>query len=309
MREGLFDTVHAFGDRPLAGARLERDDIALAWRRLSEEGIRPPVHTNHGSDQDLQNIGGSIATYQQGDVPTSPHYHLDLTLAGGCRYFWTDADYDNDRWSFVPSDGPPPSLFVTDRGRDGLPFLRFRRYRGHLSAAPTATSLAEQLEPVLAKRLEGFLVIYQHLGCRRGGDRRPLANASPYLDDAALASLTRLRELERNGDLIVTTTSRLLDYAALLTARPWTIHVADDRIEVAFAPSLAIGPNVWPIEWSSLAGFTLALDTSKPVVATLAGEQRELKAERRNGHAYAWLPWQRIDMKAALEEARRIDAA
>lgn len=304
IRAGLLDTVHAFGDRPIGRARVDRLSASAGWKALREEGVSVPIFTNHGSAEDIQNVGASIASYQEGDLPGSAFHHLDLTVSAGCRFFWTDADYDNDDWRFDAVPGSARSLLVPDKGRDGTPIIRFRRFRGHLGPAPTASSLARQLEIPLTGGLAGYTVIYQHLGCLRSDDGKPFANADPYFDGPASERLRELALQQARGDIVVTTTARLLRHAAMMYASPWDIVVEGDEVRLKVRPRIAVGDVGWSTTWEDLEGLTLKLPRPMRTVATLGGETRVLEPAVRHGGPMAWIPWRRLDMGEHIERAR-----
>src|SRR5665213_2803688 len=99
LHEGVFDTVHSFtGVRNGPGYYLDRDMIHRGYKQLAGLGIVPRVYSNHGTEDDIQNIGGTwtgepgMPWYMKGDLPGSRCYHLDLSLRHGIRFFWLDVD-------------------------------------------------------------------------------------------------------------------------------------------------------------------------------------------------------------------------
>src|SRR5262249_7607614 len=107
---GYIDTIHAYGDfdrggftRPLAEHVLD-ECRRWKWQR--------PVWRNHGSNENCQSLGHQrLTTYQRGDDPAAPEYHLDLLRQMGCRYFWVDDGY-------VPAPDNTPLLYE-ETARDG----------------------------------------------------------------------------------------------------------------------------------------------------------------------------------------------
>jgi hypothetical protein len=307
IRAGLLDTLHSFADRS-GGDPLDRDRIerGLAW--LSEHAAVPLVYTNHGGTDDKQNVAeASFATYQEGDLPGSRFHHLDLSVAAGLRFCWTDVDYSNDQWSFKATTGQPDSLFVDGRGRDGTPFLRFRRYRGPLSFAPTATSFAEQLRPILNDPPMGYCVIYQHLGCHRGSNGVPYAAASPYFDNDGERTLQSLSALQRNERCLFTTTSRLLRHAAFQAAAPFTIDHSGDRVVIKVNEFAEFGGARWRVESSDIDGFGISLKREASVHLVLSGKTIEVPLIAREAKMIYALPWSRRNFRDVIMDARGPD--
>lgn len=138
-RDGLLDTLHSFGGAAhIGGISFEREDIRRGYARLAERGVQTTIYSNHGTDRDVQNIGGpwsparvppiDFRNYWAGDLQDHPVYHLDLTLQYGIRYFWLDVDRVRNRaWFSDGADLADSDLFTTQVSRDASPILRFKR--------------------------------------------------------------------------------------------------------------------------------------------------------------------------------------
>lgn len=204
---GWLDTLHGFGDWPV-NYDLAQHDIAFALEQLDKLNIHVPLYVNHGGGHLRgHNIGGTWATYQGGDDPVHRSYCLTALRARGIKFFWTDALFENQRFSFdTMDDGFSASqarrwsttavrgkgtreqtlvnataaqnlvfgrhchenLLVLCMGRDGQPFWGFKRFRG--DEAPTVASLPLQLSATHLDDLEkcgAATVIYQHMGVWR----------------------------------------------------------------------------------------------------------------------------------------------
>jgi hypothetical protein len=306
-RAGLFDTNHAIGGRVHQGeCNYDRAAVAKAYERLAAEGIRFPIYSNHGTRLDRQNVAGDWADYQEGDLPESDLYHLDLTLAAGARYFWCDPDLVSDKMALAPLLNGDDALFVQGLGRDGNPYLRFRRYMGTLpQGGPSLCNFAAQLDQVLNARPRGYTVLYQHLGVERKPDgRADVARLPPLRPDAARA-LDRLKAAQDKGDVLVTTTARLLDHAALMTAKPWRLAREGDHVTVVFDDELVLGDVGWPLEWRSVEGWAVPAGRLAGGTARLRGEERPLSEIVAEGRRYLGLTWNRIDMASAVNEAEQ----
>ena len=70
-----------------------------ALDEMKEMGIRPRIYVNHrGGTHMVRNLGGPWGYYQERDSPESSAYCLDLLLAHGIRYFWTDTMYESEKF-------------------------------------------------------------------------------------------------------------------------------------------------------------------------------------------------------------------
>ena len=310
IRSGLCDVLHSFGGiRQGAGCRFGRREIEMAYRRLEAEGIQTRVYSNHGTHDDIQNVGGpwvtlpGLVNYQQGDLPGSHGYHLDLTSRHGVRFYWADIDRSRRLTPFSAKISEDESLFfVPQIGRDGTPMLRFRR--SDLSLDPVVEFLGAQITQALAQPPGDYLVIYTHLGANRlptgGAKSAPL----PCLTPDGIAALRQLSAAQAAGDVLVTTTERLLTHALIMGARPWTIARTQDGVEVTFQREFTYGGVPFRLDWQDLAGFAVAVDRPCSVTGRMGSETRSLNLElQAAGRMHYGLGWSRLDMGAILERA------
>jgi hypothetical protein len=206
LRSGDLAVLHGIGDFSASDLRPDRRAVADALRYLEEMAVVPRVWTNHGSEHDIQNIGGGQPQYQRGDDPGSEVYCLDLLLQHGIRYFWLDHHATND---FV-DDRPP--LF-RERTRAGFDIQCFRRFRGALARAPDAQTLARQLSrdnlDALA-RTGQVAIIYQHWGVHRDCTGAPLPATPPVFPAASLRALELLADYRDRGVIEVVALPELL---------------------------------------------------------------------------------------------------
>ncbi|MBY0437228.1 MAG: ABC transporter ATP-binding protein [Burkholderiales bacterium] len=208
IRAGHIDTLHAYGDFDKGGFR--RHHAEAVAEECMRHGLSLPVWTNHGSSENVQNLGHRrLDDYQRGDDPSSDAYHLDLLRMIGMRYAWVDD-------GLTRLDSPEPMLY-RETARDGSALTLFRRFRGlEGRSAPNAGNLAEQLpvsdidDLVAAGRAA---IVYQHFGVKRrleaGGFEE---NRPPFFDAAGMQVLQRLACHHRAGRCWVTTVSKLLAF-------------------------------------------------------------------------------------------------
>ncbi len=310
--QGWFDTVHSFGGRlHRRGVRFTRQDIGAGYAELERRGLRIPVFTNHGTTEDKQNLGGPWVgtpghpSYQEGDLPGSPLYHLDLTLRHGVRFFWTDIDLSRERCWFRADHRGPDALFVPQTSRDGSPVLRFRRF--WRARSPDAEWLDSEIETALADPAPGYSVLYTHLGVRRDPAGRPLAAASGDFEESTRRALDRLATARSGSGTLVTTTSRLLANALVASARPFGLAPEGDGLTVRLSSTCRLpgGPEV-RLAWEDFQGLSIPLDRPLAVRACLDGETRELSIEVGRHGTHAVLPWETRAPGPGLEEARRL---
>jgi hypothetical protein len=324
IRSGHLDCLHSYGD--LAVSRVH---AGRALDELARHGCAISVWVDHSVAP--TNFGADIMR-GEGDLPASPAYHADLTCSYGVRYVWrgrVTSVIGQDvprrlRGIFEPrhplaslrtlaKEGAKGALARAGRakyamhapnralrevrlrdGRRAWEFLRSNPYWGAVDGSDTASGLASVLTPGMLQRLterEGTCILYTHLGKVR--DR-----AEPLPRSTRLA-LAGLAERQRRGEVLVTTTRRLLDYCRLIDSL--------DRPGAVASPSPnGAGPDTGPV-WidlpapepaASLDGLTLYV--ADPDRTRLRVGGREVTGLVRNppdhtGRPSVSVPWPRLE--------------
>ncbi|MHC4114232.1 MAG: glycosyltransferase, partial [Planctomycetota bacterium] len=208
LKSGHLDTLHTFGGFDYKGS-FKRCHAKSAIEELAKIGIGISVWTNHGNQNNRQNLGGQwFNNYQKGDIPSSEYYHADILKAGGVKYCSLDS-YATNRFSLgnnrsigyvcglVEEDDSvwKDRLLCRDVLRDGQEMRVFRRFRGARRLAPDPSSLGLQLSDDNLDHLEdtgGAVIVYQHFGCIRDGKGRPMSRKGiPFPEDA----IVQMKEL------------------------------------------------------------------------------------------------------------------
>lgn len=238
FRRGWIDTLHGLGDFSAAHP-CTRDLARRAFDELATDGVRLKVWTNHGGQENVQNL---LRPGTCGDLPGSPSYLADLAWEYGIRYVWPseltpvigqDRDAAPSEYYASHGDRPLPARWfatfahgVSERLvrkvgfepyggnrlierralRDGRPMAVFRRYgRWRID---TISRLPEILSPAVLDRLVntgGKMAVYLHIG--PSGDETPL-----NLRDG-LKAMDGVARRVREGVLRVVKTVDLLEQA------------------------------------------------------------------------------------------------
>jgi hypothetical protein len=209
IRAGWIDTIHAYGDFDKGGFTRPMAEAVLA--EFKKQALNIAIFSNHGSDQNLQNLGHQgLESYQKGDVPSNAAYHLDITQKLGVKFVWVDT-------ALTPSPIAVDPIYRKVIARDGSTFFVFNRYRGLAGKpAPNAGSLAEQMTVADIDKIiatESTCVYYQHFGVREKNlDGSFSANSAPYFSIDALNVLSHLAAKQKSGECLVAGVGRLLSY-------------------------------------------------------------------------------------------------
>jgi hypothetical protein len=310
IRSGHIDCFHSYGD-----LALTRRDAAQSLEDLARHGCSLRTWVDHGTA--VTNFGGDIMA-GHGDVPGHAAYHADLTIAAGVRYVW------RGRVTSVVGQGVPRRLTGIFRSRhalaslqttlkegakgmlaragsqkyaahgtnrlltpcvlrDGQPaqeFLRSNPHWGGVSRGDTGFGLAEvvsdkMLQLLVARR--GICILYTHLGKARG-----LPCSIPAESQNALRVL---RGFHDRGEILVATTTRILDYVSMRDSIRFSSRLVDGRLLVEIAA---------PSDTASLQGLTFTVPGGHPVVLVFRGnvvEDVNIGSLDADGNRFVTVPW------------------
>lgn len=225
IKAGYLDCLHSYGE--FAEGGFSRDLAVRAVDFSKSELLSMDVFTDHGGTGNNDNIG-PVSRFR-GDNPGAIEYHTDLTVPFGIKFLWrgqvthcigqdgnfslinfakmvyeyfqdllnTEIDYTHDN-----------SLVHIHTLDDGQKVFEFVRYINPLGKYPLAHQeyMQYQLGPEVIDELigrKGYLIFYTHLGANKH---------QPYLSSPALDVLRYIKKKNDEAKLLVTTTSKLLNY-------------------------------------------------------------------------------------------------
>lgn len=314
MRSGHIDCIHSFGDLAVTRAHAGR-----ALDELARHDCQLKVWVDHAVA--ATNLGSDIM-HGHGDEPGHAAYHADLTLGYGVEYVWrgrVTSVIGQDRplsfaglWStsrpvasattiakeaakqiLARCGSPKYALHAPNetmrpvRLRDGQErpeFIRCNPHHHGVSAGDRGDAVQEVITPqfldCLAKR-EGSCILYTHLGKL---DQNPSGRT---FSPAAVTAFARLARCEQEGQILVATTRRLLDYRHMVRHLEFT--VAEER------GSRIIRLN--QRDTARLSGLTLYTDAPERTRLVLP-DGRELPCVNNppdeTGQASISVPWTRL---------------
>jgi len=243
IRAGYIDCLHSYGD----GA-TSRDEILRAIDVLDSNTCKLDVWVNHhGAPSNFSRKFEYLFGECGGDDPGSNVYHADVTLDYGIRFVWVGAGTRMIGQS-APFMNALPTVFdpryplctglnvakevrKSMLGRwgderfilhrlneltrmtqleDGQKVYEFIRYCNHpvsVSHGATSRGLAYVISRRTLEHLKaahGFMIVYAHLG-KNSDCRQVIAQETQE-------ALRKLEQAYREGQIYVTTTSKLLNY-------------------------------------------------------------------------------------------------
>jgi hypothetical protein len=318
IRSGHIDCLHSFGD-----LATDRAHAGRALDELTKHDCRLAVWIDHAVAP--SNFGSDIMQ-GFGDVRGHRVYHADLTSSYGVRYVWrgrVTSVIGQDRppslrgvWNGrhpaaslrtlakeavkrAVSGGPGSryrmhrlnKVAIPARLRDGTivtEFLRCNPHWGGVSRCDTADGIPEVLTGSFIDRLVArgsYCVLYTHLGKRRRH------NGDGALSEAALRCFRQLAERQSMGDVLVTTTRRMLDYRQTLDRLQVSLHRQPDRQYVDVSLPEASFPS------ALLQGITLYTDRPDTTEVRVNGTPTavERNPPDETGRPSVSIRWRKLD--------------
>lgn len=317
IHSGHIDCLHSYGD-----LAVTRRHATRALEELNRHDCRLAVWIDHSRAP--TNFGADIMC-GSGDVPGSPTYHADLACEFGIRYVWrgritstigqdvparvgdvfthrhalasakTVVKEVAKRWlSRAGNDKyamhSPNRVLRNSCLRDGRPVMEFMRCNPHwrgVGEGANADGVPEALtEPFLERLVQrrGACVFYTHLG-KVSNPRMPF-NASTR------AAFRRLADKYQDGEILVTTTWRLLRYLTMREHIQYHAEIAAGRLRITIQSvnDPAHGPRQPSV--SDLDGITFHTPNTEEVnVQLVDGTTVACHTVRAGSQSMVTIPW------------------
>ncbi len=314
---GHVDVLHSYGDN----ART-REAAARALTELTKHDCRITVWVDHSKAP--TNFGEDIMC-GAGDVPTSPAYHADLTINYGIRFVWRGrvtsvigqdiphtvrglfsaahpfasartALKESAKHRLGQAEDEKYRMHARNRLcrpallRDGSKVIEFLRTNPHwkgVEHADTSEELAYVLSPRILDRLSehgGAAILYTHLGkffCEGCTDL-----------GSAVTGFRSLAARFHAGEILVTTTSRLLRYVTARDALRFDVSRmgAVVAVHIRYVHDAIDGKR--PPTLAELQGITFATPGRREVEVLLPdGNPCSCQLHHTGDTTYAQIPW------------------
>ena len=264
IRAGYIDCLHSYGD----GA-TSRGEILRAIDVLDRNNCKLDVWVNHhGAQSNFSRKFEYMFGECRGDAPGSNVYHADVTLDYGMRFVWVGAttrvigqsptNSSSSLFTVFGSQYPLRSCvsilkeirkralgkwgderFIIHRLNqltrvtqleDGQRVHEFIRYCNHpvsISQGATSRGLAYAISRRALEHLkavQGFTIVYTHLGKN--------SDCQQVIAQETQAALRNLEREYRDGEIYVTTTSKLLNYYHTCRCLVWSHQQEGGRIQI-----------------------------------------------------------------------------
>lgn len=307
IRSGFVDILHTYGDFNRGG--FNRKYAEQAIDELVKRNLTVKTWVNHGNNLNSQNIGG-IKEYL-GAKPRNDSYHIDLLKAYGIKYFWTSQlthlvgqdsrfsttnIFKNQLQKMLAvkygSRQIPPffsnklmNKILQDDGSEIDSFMRFINPWGEYSYT-NAENFSNQLsEKVIAelKSNEGFMILYTHLG--------NFNNAKKILPAATERSLRNLAKEYNEGNIFITTTTRLLTYYEVCSLINLEEKKNDDKRIISLSFKDGFSPTT-----HDLSGLTFYTEDPENTIIYFNNTRLETTTNSadQTGRISVSIPWKKL---------------
>ena len=316
IQSGHIDCLHSFGD--LADTRQH---AARALDELARHECALKVWIDHAVAP--TNFGGDIMR-GSGDVPGSPAFHADLTHAFGIEYVWRGRvtsvigqDVER-RLAGIASPAHPVASGITvakeavkglvalggsakyaphksnlvmwqSTLRSGQPVIEFLRSNPSWAGVSVHESLDGLGEVVHERTLgrlierQGACVLYTHLG--------KTAQPGRSLAPGTRRALDLIADARDTGELLVTTTRRLLDFCRAKREVSWTASTAADGLRIDIS---TVTPGFGRRALEGLTFYTEPVPRVRLVVDGRDLPGVRLNAPDETGRASVSVAWPRL---------------
>ncbi|MEA2030309.1 MAG: hypothetical protein U9N55_01770 [candidate division Zixibacteria bacterium] len=309
IRSGHLDCLHSYGHFHKGG--FNRDLCIQAIDLFKRESLTVDVFVNHGAEENQNNIGE--ASWFLGDNLGTDTYHTDMSVSMGIKFIWrghvTHCIGQNGCFSIVNlakqgyefiqdimykeqnyhHDNKLVHVYKLDDNQKVFEFVRYNNQFGKYSIAHEeyiAHQLGQdQINDLVDKK--GYMIFYTHLGTNPH---------QPYLSLSTVGALRHIKEKYDRGELLVATTSQLLNYYVHQKYLYWreenwngNLHIIIDSITNEVEGSYV------PCE-KDLAGVTFYVPEDCKVVLSINDNPIPFvrNAKDQTGKESISIPWQTL---------------
>jgi hypothetical protein len=313
IKTGFVDVLHTFGDFNIGG--FERKFAEFSIEEMIKHNLNIKTWVNHGNLLNTQNIG-SLTDYKGAD-PTNKSYHLDLSIKFGIKYFWTSQlthlvgqdsnlttknQFKNllQRFLAIKYYGKQVNPFLSNRlmekvkqkdGNEINTFMRFINPWGKYSYTD-AKNFSRQLNSTILNELkinEGYLILYTHLGNYN--------NPNKILPDETVKELRNLASEFFNGEIFVTTPTRLLTYYEMFNSLKFEVQYIQDRTIISLRFKDTAEPKL-----EDLSGLTFYTSSAEKTSLFFNGKQLKsiINPADYTGKTSISIPLQKLDFPESI---------
>ena len=310
IRAGYIDTMHSYGKK----RDFIREDAVAALRELKQNNCKIEVWVDHSKTRD--NFGDDV-TFGLGDHPESPIYHADISLAYGIKFVWLGrvtmitgqsvpitlktfinifdrehavhsiinitkefaknflAVFGNDKYA-IHKNNELVRIATLNDGQKVYEFIRFDNYWQGVATGANVQNLAYVISRETLKDLiedNGYMIVYTHLG--RNYKR------SQFIPKITQNALRNLASEYEDGNIYITTTSKLLNYYINHKYLIWNYENLDDEtiIHITHIEDPIVGKFVPTVQ--NLQGITFYVP-DKDKTTVLIDEEKITNIQRNS---------------------------
>lgn len=263
IKAGYIDCLHSFGD-----GYKNRSYARTAIKELDKYNLKIKVWVNHSRSK--SNLGSWFST-NLGDNIDSKYYHSDITIPYGIKFVWLGSctciigqnvpitlntfTHSFDTKYALKSARNLVKMFVKhllssfslykskyamhntndlvktvdlDDGRKVYEFMRYDIHPDGIGRGATSRGIAYNISKRVLDSLidiNGYAILYTHFGKN--------SDCSNVIAEETQDALRYLENQYRNGQIYVTTTSKLLDYYINSKHLRWSSKIIEGEVNIS----------------------------------------------------------------------------
>lgn len=313
-QSGFIDSMHTYGNFDSGG--FKRRFALTARDEMEKYNVKLPVWINHGTHQNTQNVG-----YMQGcdgGVQGHESYHGDIIKVLGIRYIWAGKmthvlGQDAKNTLSVKGKQVLQNITAKLKYKDELEKINFGgnklidpitlqdkttlwEFQRWINAWGRQTVLdvndfAQQITKKNIRGLirnEGFMVLYTHF-CEN-------LNLKDGLSEKLKTNLKFIREKYNRGELLVSTTSRLLRYKEIIMHLKTNVNVENGKTIIAIPSTITtpLGEHITTL--SDIGGLTFYTAEPENIEIHFMGKCMTSTVNPRDhtGQLSISIPWKQL---------------
>ncbi len=314
-QSGFIDSIHTYGNFDKGG--FKRKFALTARDEMEKYNIKLPVWINHGTHQNSQNLGYVQGCY--GGVQGHESYHADLIKDFGIRYIWAGKmthvlGQDAQNTLSVKGKQSLQNITAKLKYKDEHEKIIFRKnkliapitlqdkttlweFQRWINAwgRQTILDVNEFTQQITQKNIrglirnEGFMVLYTHF-C----ENLKLKEGIPA---KLKANLRFIREKCNSGELLVSTTSRLLRYREISMYLKADVNEENGKTIIVIPSTLTTPFGEHNTTLSDIVGLTFYTAEPENIEIHFMGKCLASKANPRDhtGQISISIPWTQLE--------------
>ncbi len=314
-QSNFIDSMHTYGN--FDNGEFKRRFALTARDEMEKYNVNLPVWINHGTHQNSQNLGYTQGCY--GGIQGHESYHADIIRDLGVRYIWagkmthvlgqnaknklsvkgkqflqsviTKLKYKDEQKKIILDGNKLMAPIIL---QDGTPIWEFQRWV-NAWGRQTVLDVNDFTQQIAKKNIrglilnEGFMVLYTHF-CEN-------LKLKEGISAKLKANLQFIREEYISGELLVTTSSRLLRYSEITLHLKTNVNEKNGKTIIAIPRTISTPLSDYDITSSDFEGLTFYTSAPENTEIHFMGKcmTSTINPRDHTGQLSISIPWKQLE--------------